>query len=248
MFEDTIEGLRYGPNMIPKNVKNSSFNSSFANETKALFGTYFLQLDLDKENGVTRNDVIDLIVKAGFTEEEFKKQMGDFISQGRGSTPQKKRTSGCSLQEALDFMETIVLEAEMRKAPVLSAGELDPNVAPVKMIASDEMNDSEKLILGTLKEVNPPESWRKDLFPVWSSPIVNMHISKIQTEAEIKEDKLNELKVELGQMEEMSAALKEKKSRTGGLNMNEQRRLDGLEEDISKVNEEIKKLDGRRWW
>eukprot|EP00388_Colpodella_angusta_P003319 GDKJ01011737.1.p1 GENE.GDKJ01011737.1~~GDKJ01011737.1.p1 ORF type:complete len:277 (+),score=71.02 GDKJ01011737.1:16-846(+) len=246
MFENTCTELRYGPPIIPRNKKNSKFESFFSPETKALIGGYFLQLDLDKENGVTRNDVIEFLNKAGFSESDFKDEFGSFIARGRGGTPQRKRVSGCSLQEAVEFMEKIVQASEKKSNPSDDSGKPAEKTEPVL----SSPTEAELKIQSALHAISPPSGWSENLIPlsIWSSPVMDLKIGKLQTEQEIQEEKLSELKSELASLTELMDGLLDKKEKKGSLTIVECRRLEGVERDILQLNEEIKLVEGKRWW
>lgn len=66
------------------------------------FLEWFVVTDAKLELGVTRDDLLELLEELGITEEE--KTCRDFLLRGEGHLEERKRFTGCGLQESLSLL------------------------------------------------------------------------------------------------------------------------------------------------
>ncbi|CBZ49911.1 conserved hypothetical protein [Neospora caninum Liverpool] len=92
----------------------SRFNVGLGDDLQKEIAIFFLQLDLDKPNGVRRSDVMDLVEKLGFSPSSGVCKL--FLETGQGRTADVKRVSGVSLQEFAELLEGLILEEELEAA------------------------------------------------------------------------------------------------------------------------------------
>ncbi|PHJ20894.1 hypothetical protein CSUI_005273 [Cystoisospora suis] len=103
---------REGPRQEAAN--RSKFSVGLSPELQKELALFFLQLDLDKPNGVRRSDIMDFIGKLGFS--TTSNACKSFLESGKGRTLDKKRVSGVTLQEFAAFVEDLLLEEELSGA------------------------------------------------------------------------------------------------------------------------------------
>ncbi|PFH31888.1 hypothetical protein BESB_023800 [Besnoitia besnoiti] len=92
-------------------IDHSRFCVGLSDELRRELAIFFLQLDLDKPNGVRRSDVIELIGKLGFSASSGVCKI--FLEAGKGRTADVKRVAGVTLQEFAELIEGLILEEEL---------------------------------------------------------------------------------------------------------------------------------------
>ncbi|KFG29195.1 hypothetical protein TGP89_209680 [Toxoplasma gondii p89] len=93
---------------------NSKFSVGLSEELQKEIALFFLQLDLDKPNGVRRSDVMELVKKLGFSPSSGVCKI--FLENGQGRTADVKRVSGVTLQDFAELLEGLILEEELEAA------------------------------------------------------------------------------------------------------------------------------------
>ncbi|KEP62366.1 UNVERIFIED_CONTAM: hypothetical protein HHA_209680 [Hammondia hammondi] len=93
---------------------NSKFSVGLSEDLQKEIALFFLQLDLDKPNGVRRSDVMELVKKLGFSPSSGVCKI--FLENGQGRTADVKRVSGVSLQDFAELLEGLILEEEVDAA------------------------------------------------------------------------------------------------------------------------------------
>uniref|UniRef100_A0A0G4I5X1 Uncharacterized protein n=1 Tax=Chromera velia CCMP2878 TaxID=1169474 RepID=A0A0G4I5X1_9ALVE len=162
---------------LPENVRNSQYKSCLKEETMREFAIFFLQLDSDKSNGVVRSDLLSFLEQDcgldiyerdaegkkkkkksdGVEKEEEKGSVKRFVKKGLGGrTDDKKRVSGCSLQEGIEFLEDFVLEHRGRELEEKNQPEGEKLQSDSEEGTGKEKKegDIEETLLLKLKELN----------------------------------------------------------------------------------------------
>lgn len=105
-----FNNLLFGKKIQQEAAVNSSFQSAFKEPLQDHLATFFIQLDADKENGVRRSDVIEFVQNEVGWDVQNTTAKNDFLQNAKGRTLEAKLLSGCSLQECIDFFESLCLE------------------------------------------------------------------------------------------------------------------------------------------
>jgi len=71
------------------------------------FAQWFISTDLQEPDGVTRDDVLELLREMGFGEEE--QPCKDFLHRGEGQLEERRRLSGAGLQESVALLAKLAL-------------------------------------------------------------------------------------------------------------------------------------------
>lgn len=77
------------------------------------FVEWLILMDLQESEGITRDEVLELMTELGFDEQE--KAAKEFLSRGVGQLEERRRLSGCSLQECVELLANLALGDEARK-------------------------------------------------------------------------------------------------------------------------------------
>jgi len=221
---------------------NSQFIVSLDPSTQVQMAAYFIQLDLDKETGVRRSDILELLPELGFSVDSA--VVKNFLAKGRGRTAERKRLSGCSMQEFAEVMEGLILEEIA--APSISADEppaeskmAKPSNTPKgdSNSGSSEMMRVEDRVATKLREKNKVVS--KLSFPPLAFPIVNAprhQISSQNEEDAPSDDEVTEL--DIARLSKLKKELQLLHQRSG-LSVAQASRL-------MDINRELKALEGSR--
>eukprot|EP00920_Eleutheroschizon_duboscqi_P012690 GHVT01030058.1.p1 GENE.GHVT01030058.1~~GHVT01030058.1.p1 ORF type:complete len:519 (+),score=141.44 GHVT01030058.1:378-1934(+) len=89
---------------------NSKFSLALPEELQRELSLYFIQLDIDKENGFRRSDALLFLEQVGLAADEA--VVSRFIQAGKGKHASAKKLSGCTLQEFAELVEAALLESE----------------------------------------------------------------------------------------------------------------------------------------
>nr|CAJ20655.1 hypothetical protein TgIb.1820 [Toxoplasma gondii RH] len=110
---------------------NSKFSVGLSEELQKEIALFFLQLDLDKPNGVRRSDVMELVKKLGFSPSSGVCKI--FLENGQGRTADVKRVSGVTLQTMPSTIPPCYTESahEIPPSRMNSQGKTSGEVAPL---------------------------------------------------------------------------------------------------------------------
>lgn len=98
----------YPPPGPPPAARNSTLDGEGLDvDFVEAFAEWFVYTDLQDPNGVTRDDVLELLKELGFEEQE--KPAKDFLYRGEGHIEERKRLSGAGLQESLSLVAKLAL-------------------------------------------------------------------------------------------------------------------------------------------
>eukprot|EP00929_Paragymnodinium_shiwhaense_P121021 TRINITY_DN93144_c0_g1_i1.p1 TRINITY_DN93144_c0_g1~~TRINITY_DN93144_c0_g1_i1.p1 ORF type:complete len:421 (-),score=126.95 TRINITY_DN93144_c0_g1_i1:142-1404(-) len=102
-----VEALRklpfYWPAGLPMGFRNSKLDpEGLPPDFVAEFAQWFLASDLLQPEGVTRDDILELVSELGF--DEMDKVCKDFLFRGEGELEERKRLTGCGLQESITLL------------------------------------------------------------------------------------------------------------------------------------------------
>lgn len=86
------------------------------------FAEWFVHIDLQSKDGVTRDDILELVRELGFNDES--KICKRFLSEGEGHLEERRRLSSVGLQESVSLLAQLASSPdEPRKTPAAETGE-----------------------------------------------------------------------------------------------------------------------------
>jgi len=247
----------------PEAQVNSQFNVSLDATTQVQIAAYFIQFDLDKETGVRRSDVLALLPELGFSAES--PVVKNFLDKGRGRTAERKRLSGCSMQEFAEAIEALILE-EVAAAPTASqsgessssessssessssesgsqrapAGETDDSSRSNSSSSSYAVSEAEDRVSKKLREKNRvvnPLAFPPLAFPITTTP--GSGRSKRNDEEDEYEEAPSEgeiIELDIARLSKLKKDLQSIQQRSGLSEAQASR--------LSEINKELKALEG----
>lgn len=110
-----------GPAHRNSHLEYEGLSEEFVNA----FGDWFIVNDLQVSEGVTRDEVLELIEELGFKEDE--KPCKDFLQRGEGQLEERRRLSSCGLQESVTLLAQLaaVKPVEGETRPELGQAAVD---------------------------------------------------------------------------------------------------------------------------
>ncbi|KAL8275125.1 hypothetical protein Esti_001004 [Eimeria stiedai] len=94
---------------------DSRFEVGLSQELQNELALYFIQLDLDKPNGVRRSDALALVEQLGFSARS--QICADFVRKGKGKPIPQLALRGFCMQEAGELLEALLLHEEANPTP-----------------------------------------------------------------------------------------------------------------------------------
>lgn len=89
--------------------KNSSLDpQGLPHDLVDALAEWFVAIDLREANGVTRDDVLELLRALGFDEEDA--ACKEFLNRGEGQLEERRRLSGAGLHEVISLLAKLVLK------------------------------------------------------------------------------------------------------------------------------------------
>ncbi|CEM30932.1 unnamed protein product [Vitrella brassicaformis CCMP3155] len=261
----------FDPPRIPQNVTNAKFQVALHPDLQHELGTYFLQLDLDKENGVRRTDALALVEKLGFpSAKEYDETVDTWLRRGRKQESDKKKLMGCCLQEVAELVESLILLEEKSAtnqgidsgASSFAAQQLDSGTAPSHQDATTAssssagaaaaptpMSSSQQRVYERLKELNPTPT--PSLLPPFIArpkyhprPVMGSPPHREEEEKTQDAEELDMYELELAQLKRLEAEIIQRKTRRG-LSEVESARLGDIRADIAETQRRIRTLKNK---
>lgn len=103
----------YWPPGATESEKNSQLDGcGLPPNVKAFFTEWFILNDLQQTEGVSRDDVLELLRELGFDEAD--PACKAFLARGQGHLEERRRLTGCGLQEALELLAEVAVPVDAR--------------------------------------------------------------------------------------------------------------------------------------
>lgn len=212
-----------GPAYRNSHIEHEGLSEEFVHA----FAAWFIVTDLQVSEGVTRDEVLELIVEFGFKEDE--KPCKDFLQRGEGQLEERRRLSSCGLQESVTLLSQLAMikPTEEEQRPELGQVAVDLLRRKVGGINS-VLNNASLMQQATLSSITSGGGSTGSGFPGLAPGTVGPvapGASVMESEDEGAIDEAQQRRLEAAQITRVEDSLIAKLERQGSLSAAEEVRL-----------------------
>lgn len=245
----------YWPPQPQAAAENSEINAEgLAQEFVVAFTEWFILIDLQQSEGVTRDDVLELLQDFGIDEDDKVSRpiVKRYLERGEGHLEERRRLSGAGLQESVTFLAEL-FHAPLPKPDKNAEAPQEPPVMPREHMGLEAVEVLRKKVKGMVSISSGAAALQQamQLPGAGSSPATQMMqaaavpaqaatLGSLNTLAPPADDsdvdEVQEMQFEVSRLERAEATLLGRLERMGALSPAEESRLTDLRRQKEDLN------------
>lgn len=217
--------------------KNSQLDGSgLPPDVMTAFTEWFLVNDLQQLEGICRDDVLELLRELGFDEAD--PACKAFLARGQGHLEERRRLTGCGLQEALELLAEVAVPVDVRAGgwgssrPALIRERLGPEALELLKRKCSGVSSVLSSVSLMQQAMTGPSSARAASPVSFPSPQAfgTAHLAEVD---DMDEETHNQL--EVARLERIEATIMKRLERAGELTPAEEGRLRDARQELARL-------------